>query len=43
MISAMRNSIAESFATAPTNIVTGRDARIYNQNGLPRKATKIFV
>jgi len=36
MIFAMSNSIAESFATAPTNLLTGRNARAFcNQSEFP--------
>jgi hypothetical protein len=42
-ISAMRNSIAESCPTAPTNIVTGRDARVLQLERVPAGGRKIFV
>ena len=43
MISAMKNSIAESSATHAENIMTGRDARAFcNQNGFPRAAEKFL-
>ena len=43
MISAMKNSIAESSATAPTNIKTGRAARAFcNQSGFSRAGEKFL-
>ena len=44
MISAMRNSITESSATARANIMTGRDARAFcNQSGFPRAGEKFLL
>ena len=44
IISAMRNSIAETSATAPTNPLTGAmGARFCNQNGFLGTRGKIFV
>jgi hypothetical protein len=43
MIFAMSNSIAESFATAPTNLMTGRNARAFcNQSEFPRAGLKFL-
>jgi hypothetical protein len=40
---AMSNSIAESFATAPTNLMTGRNARAFcNQSEFPRAGRKFL-
>jgi len=43
MIFAMSNSIAESFATAPTNLMTGRNARAFcDQSEFPRAGRKFL-
>jgi hypothetical protein len=44
MISAIRNLIAENFATAPTNLMAGREARAFcNQSGFTRAGEKFLV